>query len=639
MWLTVHEAGYPTTTWYPGGLIVLALLGVALVALPPPRPSRLTLAAIVLLGGYAAWSLLSIAWAPDQGVAWTGANRTIVFAALFALFALWPMRGSVAQILAGLYGLAVVAIALVVLLKARGAEDPSVFFADARLDEPAGYVNANVALWFLGFWACVLFAARRETPALLRGVYVGGAALLVGTAMLGQSRSWLFALPAMLLLSVLVGPNRGRILVVLGLLAAAAGVMWEPALGVYDGTDPGDDLSAPLAGALGPIFGASAVLLVLGVAAGLLDRRVAVGPRTARTLERLAVGGALIAVLAALTVVAALVDRPVDRVSEYWESFSRVDPTGDSEARRLTGPPTGNRYDYWQVAVELFADRPLTGFGADNFQQQYLVRGQSSDQPRYTHSLELRVLAHTGLVGAALLGGALLLGFATAGRALRGGARNGAAITAAAGILMAAYWILHGSLDWLWEFPALTGAALAMLGLGAAAADASRDRPPRRRLLRAGGLVACVAAALALIPAWLAELETRNAARAWQQDPPAAQDRLERAAAINPVSDFAYLAAGAVAVQMGDLELAEERFRAARERNPGNFYAHLQLGAIASEQGQRQTALRHMRRAVELNPRDDPTRRALRLVRRGDRLEAASIRTQLLRDRRARIGG
>jgi len=647
VWFAVREAGFGPTTWYPGGLMILALLAVALVALPAPRPSRLTLASVLLLGGYAAWSLLSITWAPDKGAAWTGADRTVVFAAAYALFALWPMRGRAAQILLAFFGLAVAVIGLVVLLRAQAATDPSRFFFEARFAEPAGYVNANVALWFLGFWPCVLFAARRETPAPLRGAFLGGAALLIGMALLGQSRGWLVAVPPVVLLAVLMGPNRGRVIVALGVLAVAAAVMWQPALDLFDQYEPGDDLSGPLSDAVRPILSVSGLLCVLGTAVGVAETRVAVAPRTGRALERLILSMALIVALAGLTVYAAAEGSPLSRASEYWQEFKEVESARNQPGRRLTGPPSTRRYDFWRVGMELFRERPFTGYGADNFEQQYLIRGKTSEQPRYPHSLEVRVLQQTGLVGAFLLGGALICAFAAGGRALRK-RRDATAVTAAGGILMAAYWLAHGSVDWLWEFPGLSCPALAMLGLAAAVADRAKRETAdagaspgseKPTLAIVGGFVACLAAAAAFIPPWLSEREVREAASGWRNDPQGAVERLDRAAALNPLSDVPYLTAGAIAVQMQELQLGAQQFRTALERNGERSYTYLQLGAIASEQGRRSVAIESLTRAVALSPRDDLPRRALRSARRGVGLKAANFVVSPLRDGPAQIGG
>src|ERR687898_118039 len=65
---------------------------------------------VALLAAFAAWSFLSILWADDRGAAWQGANRVLFYAAVFALFAVWPWRrGTAAALLGGLaVGVAIV---------------------------------------------------------------------------------------------------------------------------------------------------------------------------------------------------------------------------------------------------------------------------------------------------------------------------------------------------------------------------------------------------------------------------------------------------------------------------------------------------------------------------------------------------
>ncbi len=95
IWAT-DQAGYPVTHWGPGGLILLAMLIVAVLAvgLPwaeLPVPVRVSVGA---LAGYAVLSYASILWAANQGVAWEGANRTLIYLLVFALFACWRRQGS-----------------------------------------------------------------------------------------------------------------------------------------------------------------------------------------------------------------------------------------------------------------------------------------------------------------------------------------------------------------------------------------------------------------------------------------------------------------------------------------------------------------------------------------------------------------
>src|SRR6202042_3635952 len=100
-----------------------------------------------------------------------------------------------------------------------------------------------------------------------------------------------------------------------------------------------------------------------------------------------------------------------------------------------------------------------------------------------------RSLSETGIVGLALLVvivGALLVGLIRAVRELDGLGRAGAVI----GFLLAAYFLIHASLDWLDEFPALAvpafGLALAAIELRPApAARAVAEASARTQRLRA----------------------------------------------------------------------------------------------------------------------------------------------------------
>ncbi len=60
------------------------------------------------------------------------------------------------------------------------------------------------------------------------------------------------------------------------------------------------------------------------------------------------------------------------------------------------------RYDFWRVAVNGFVAHPVGGLGQDNFAQAYVAARHTSEEPAWIHSLELRLLAHTGAVGFAL---------------------------------------------------------------------------------------------------------------------------------------------------------------------------------------------------------------------------------------------
>src|SRR6202049_1821185 len=112
------QAGYPLTHWAPGGLIVIALFGLtlAIVALQKdeiPMPVRIALGC---LAAYTALSFLSILWAAVPGDAWEGANRTLLYLLVFALFACWRQRGVSGALLLGVWTLAMIGLAAFVAL-------------------------------------------------------------------------------------------------------------------------------------------------------------------------------------------------------------------------------------------------------------------------------------------------------------------------------------------------------------------------------------------------------------------------------------------------------------------------------------------------------------------------------------------
>ncbi len=165
VWAT-SQAGYPVTHWAPGALIVLALLGIALglVRLRPgdvPVPVRIALGA---LAAYTALSYLSILWAAVPGEAWEGANRTLLYLAVFALFACWRQRGRSAALALGAWTLALIALAAFVALHVNAAGDARLqtMLPGGRLLYPSGYPNANAAQWLMAFWPARAARARAE---------------------------------------------------------------------------------------------------------------------------------------------------------------------------------------------------------------------------------------------------------------------------------------------------------------------------------------------------------------------------------------------------------------------------------------------------------------------------------------------
>jgi tetratricopeptide (TPR) repeat protein len=659
VWAT-SQAGYPLTHWAPGALIVLALLGIALAIVPlrvaeMPSTVRIALAA---LAAYTALSYLSILWAAVPAEAWEGANRTLLYLFVFALFACWRQGATSAALLLCAWTLALIALAVFTALHLDAATSASLqtLIPGGRLLYPSGYPNASAAQWLMAFWPALLLARSARLPWGLRGLLAGGAVLLADVALLSQSRGSLYATPVMLVLVFALLPDRTRTFAVLIPVAAGIGAAAPAVL------DVGNNLTN---GAVTPtaVHTATAAMLAAAAAVGLVVAIGALaesrGALSARAAGRMRVGVRALAAVTLIAIVAGglvAAGNPIARVESGWRSFKSgyaADSTGGS---RLVSGFGSNRYDFYRVALDEFLAHPLVGIGADNFQQQYLAHRRSEETPRYPHSIELRTLAQTGLIGTLLalvgLGAALLAG----ARALRG---PDALVRAVAGAALAgfAYWAVHGSFDWFWEFAGLGAPAFALLGLACALAPRSAraaepaaperravteplapgepaaraaPSPTRRRLALTGGSLLALVAAVSLLAPWLSQLEVQSAARVWTGARQTAYARLRAAARLNPLSDEAELVAGSIALRYGELARADREFAMALSRSPGDAYATLERGAIASARGERAAALALLARAVRLDPREPLAQEALRIARAGRRVSIQGLNRSIL---------
>jgi tetratricopeptide (TPR) repeat protein len=742
VWAT-SQAGYPLTHWAPGALIVLVLLAIAVLAVPLrfaeiPLTVRVALAC---LAAYTALSFLSILWAQVPGYAWEGANRTLLYLMVFALFALWRGRGASAALLLGVWTLALVGVAVYVVLHLDAATGKSfeALFSGERLSYPVGYPNATAAQWLMAFWPALLLARSSRLPWALRGLLAGGAVVLADVALLSLSRGSLFATPVMIVLVFALVPGRLRTFATAVPVALGIGASAPLVLRVGDRIAAGQSAQAATSRAQAATHSAeaathsaqaatsraqaathsveaathsaqaamhsaeaamhSAVLsmfvaallvgLVVAAGAAFESRRLAASPGLAQNLRRIVAAVALASLLAVVGGGLALAGNgvggnPINRVSRAWDSFKGGYSSESSGSNRLLTGLGSNRYDFYRVALDEFLAHPILGIGVDNFQQQYLAHGRSSETPRYPHSVELRTLSQTGLLGGLLalvgLGAALLAGW----RAMRARTDPLAPTVAAAALAGFAYWAVHGSFDWFWEFAGLGASAFALLGIacsltsvrgeanrgaprargggeglgrgggaldrlaprargggndlgvGAPVGGAPKRAAPRARGARQSRWSIAVAAVLMLVVAasflapWLSERQIQSAANIWPKAPLVAYARLSDAAKLNPLSDRAYLVEGTIALRFGDLTRAQRAFSLALQRVPGDAYAALELGAIASESGYRSLALALLERAVGLNPRDPLTREALDTVRSGKRVDVEALNRLIL---------
>ncbi len=643
------QAGYPQTHWAPGGLILLALLAIAVGAtgISRARTPRSVKVAIGALAAFTALSFLSILWAKVPGDAWEGADRTLLYLIVFTLFARWRRAGVSAALLLGAWVLAMAGLGIYTVLHVEAASSHPAeiqsLMSGGRLVFPAGYTNANAALWMMAAFPALILATARQLPSAVRGLMAGAAVLLCGVALYSQSRGSVYSIPIVLVLIFLFLPGRVRTLAMLIPVGAGVAALAPAVLHLDKQVEAGAGVPAAAHSAtLAVLLAAAVIAVIVGLAAAVEARR----PLSQAAGARLHRGVAALGIIAAVALIAGVlvaVGNPIARAEKEWRTFTSIKgyAANSKSESRLVGGLGSNRYDFYRVAWEQFEAHPLLGIGVENFAVPYLRLGRSNETPHYPHSIEMAVLSQTGAIGmiVALIG--LIAALIASRGALRSSDRLGRVVAAAA-LAGFAYFMVHGSFDWFFEYAGLGAAAFAMLGLSCSLCPAPASEPAvphrsRRRLalrigLTAAGVAAALAAAYSLAVPWLSRMDVQSAGRIWTVAPQSAYARLRQAAQLNPLSDEANLVAGSIALRFGDLPRAEQQFALALGRSPEDSYATLEQGAIASARGERAVARRLLTRAVQLAPRDPVVREALAIVERGQRVEIAELNRSILRE-------
>jgi O-antigen ligase len=192
------------------------------------------------------------------------------------------------------------------------------------------------------------------------------------------------------------------------------------------------------------------VAAVAPVVLHLVERRVRLPQRAGAVLVAATVAAA--AIVASGVLVAA--GGPVAVVERAVDAFTEPLPAGDGDLQRRLLSVSGNgRGDYWRVAWEMAREEPLHGTGAGSFEAHWLRDRPISFHARDAHNLYLETFAELGTLGLVLLVATLALPLVVLRRA-----RLLTFGPAAAGAFVA--YLLHVSVDWDWEVPAVTLPAL-----------------------------------------------------------------------------------------------------------------------------------------------------------------------------------
>lgn len=606
--------GYRPRTWLPAGLVVLAMLFLAVASsgrlLPEDRAVRRPLLALL---AFCAWCFASMAWSDAPGTAWEAANLLLVAVAGAWTLALAPWRVRTAHVLFVAFSTAAAVACLAGILSALNAVDLTARFEDFRFSPPLDYPNTTAAFAFMAALPALVLAARPDASVLAKALGQGLATFLCAYALLPQSRgSILGGLAAIVVLAV-VAPFRWRLALHALLLVIAVVAAAGPVGAVYTAAAETGRASDALQDALTAILLATTVATLAGAGLALAEQRVTIGARGARTarIGALVVAGLLVVTLGVAGIAKSSSIR--SELSDQWQALKHPgERFGGEKANaasgRLTSTDPLERYDYWRVALDGFRANPLGGMGAGGFEHRYALDRRYPKPSRYPHNVVMKVVGDTGIVGVGLMGAFVAL---IAGGLVAGARRmeHRQRMVAAVGAATFAYFLAHGLFDWLETYPVLVGPALAfpLVALAVAGRVDGGDPPERVSQLSvpvsaAAGVILLAAFASLLMP-WFGLRYSEHATDTWRTDPVRAYRDLDRAADIDPLSPRPLVLRGVIAISRGDYSVAEDAFESALEREQA-WLGHFGLALVAGEAGDRERMDRELTIALRQHPQD-----------------------------------
>ena len=471
--LAFFSGGYFDEARAWAGLVAWLLVAIAALADPRSFPRiRNSWIALGGLGLFAAWTLLSISWAPVGGSAYHAGQIVMLYLGGLLASAML-LRGRAAQravepaLAAGT--LIVIGYGISERLLPGLLHFSRSITAEGRLEQPLTYWNAMGELAALGFVLCTRVAGDRTRPLTFR-VAAGAATAPLGLGLyLSFSRGALFACFAGLVALIVLAPQRQQFQTVA--VAVLAGALSAVAASPFRGV-------TSLAGSVstrgrdGAIT--LALLVIIMVAAGTAQWLLARGGRhdVELRLPRRApvIAAAVICAGLAVAIVAGAEEKSTSPLSAGASRYATLQ---------------SSRYDYWRVAMRAFRAEPIRGVGAGGWAVYWLRYRTIDEFAQDAHSLPIQTLAELGLIGLALLA-AFLAGIGLAARAAY---RVSPALAAGpiAGVIV---WLAHAPLDWDWQMPAVTLVAIGLSGALLALREAGEHPAAAAGLARPAGDIA-----------------------------------------------------------------------------------------------------------------------------------------------------
>lgn len=565
-----------------------------------------------LLGAFALLCIASITWGASSAEGITEFNRVALYIGAFTAVVVATGPSSAARWsdalaigISAIAGIALVSRFFPGLFPERGIAEylPG---TETRLTFPIDYWNGLGVFLGLGVPLLVRAAVTASRP-VWRGAALVPLPAIAAAIYLTSSRSAVLATAMGITVLAALTEHRWRVVGVLGVAAAGAAGTVAVLLdrdALVDG--PVGSPQAITEGRSAAVL-VAAICIVTGAGYGLVYRLLG-----GRLSPRPAFGWAMIGLLVIGVAAATAAASPLDRLEELRESPSTSGVSQDDFARShlLSGGSSG-RWQFWQVAIDAFQTRPLTGRGAGTYEAWWAQNATFDHFVRDAHSLYLEVLAELGIAGLVLLLGAFTAALAAGVSRLR--LRHGEArVTTAALTASFTTFATAAAVDWLWEIPAVTLVAMVCLGLLAGPANAhlapvGSHRASPRHWRFAGGVALLVAGWLVIMSEavpLLTDAKLRDSQAAVERGD--TQEALEDALAartLQPWASAPHVQLALIEEQAGELDTALEHIRAARDRDSDDWRLWLISARIQTKAGQVRTANRSLSRARALNPR------------------------------------
>jgi O-antigen ligase len=614
IYLGFNAGGYfaGTTGWAAAALAIVLAVRVAVSGRALTAPSLSLALAAAVLALFAGWTLLSGGWSGNYGRSLIEFDRALLY--LLVLLAFGSIQAPRHALRYLPIGLALAAVILCAAgLATRTLPDlwPFTLPSDrSRLAYPVTYSNGLGILASLGIVACLHISSWDREPLVARILAAAALPLLTATLVLTFSRGAILAGAIGVLVYAVLGRPRGLLTAVVGVLpfvALAAYAAYDAELLATEhptssaAMEQGREAARTVGAAM---LGGGAFLSLLLPLERRLGRQM---PKPSRPVA------AVIAAAVLIGVATAAVLKGPDAVRSLREDIVGKGSSGDDLTReRVTSPTdlvnTGgqSRVEYWRIALDAFEDEPIRGTGVGTFAERWARDRPTAESATEGHSVYLETLGELGVVGASLI--VVVLAMLVRPFIMR--LRRGRRPLQAAGLALAAAWLVHAGIEWDWELPVLTLWLFAFGGCALAASPARLGRPRAPApLMRLIVVFACLL--IAVTPATIAVSQSRldAAVAALVRGDCGTAERLasEASSALPPRAEpyeiLAYCHSRA-----GQHRRAVAMMKQAIERDPHDWELVYGLAVVRAAGGEDPSGA--ARRALRLNPREQLTRAA-----------------------------